>query len=790
MIPRLRFLTTFAFALVPCLSSIAQFDPGYLRRASTGDATAMHLIGRAAAAEGKSVEAYAWFSLASEYGVETSEKAALFSSLSTAQVASAAKRVEEIKSRELQGLPRPAPKGGTRVVVAKPSETENRVAPPEIAMVEIQSASDARSEAHKAQISRLEADLAAARSEVRDARKQSGENSASLEAALAKASQERDALAGEIGALRRDKQSLEESLAQMRAQPSLEGQVQSQKAQIAKLETDLAAAQYGASEAKVRSDEEIAALRRDKQRAEETLAQMRAQPSWEGEVQAQKARIARLEADLAGVRQERKGAEEARDQVRAELSAARSRLEADLDAARSEASTAKAKSAESTGRLEAALSKANSERDALSGEIAALRADKQRAEESLAKLSAQPSFERQVQEQKAQIARLEGSVTALRQERQNAEEARDQLRGELSTVRSRLEADLAAARTEAGAAKEAAEKATAKAEAALAQATQVTQERDALSGKVAALERDKQRAEESLAQLKAQPSFEGQVQTQKTQIARLEADLAAARSEVETAKAASGAAISRLESSLGQTTRERDALAAQLSALRKDKERVDDALAQLRARPSTDSQLEEQKAQIAKLEADLFAARTEARDAKKQSDEAAARLQAALNRPAEDRDAHAKEVAVLKQERLAAEQARDQLRAEFSAARQKLESDLAAVRNEARVASAYAAKLEKDLANARSEARSGGAQFDESMNSLRAVPSRAPAPEPVVVAEPVLPRVHTVTSGETLSSVSQRYYGTPNRWSDIFDANRDVLSSPNQLALGTRLRIP
>lgn len=217
---------------------------------------------------------------------------------------------------------------------------------------------------------------------------------------------------------------------------------------------------------------------------------------------------------------------------------------------------------------------------------------------------------------------------------------------------------------------------------------------------------------------------------------------------------------------------------------------MDDALAQLRARPSLDSQVEMQKAQIAKLEADLSAARAEARDAKKQSDEAAARLQAALNRPAEDRDAHAKEVAVLKQERLAAEQARDQLRAEFSAARQKLESDLASVRNEARVASAYAAKLEKDLAAARGETRTGSSQFGESTGDLRALPSRSLVAEPVETPAPALPRIHTVTSGETLSAISQRYYGTPNRWQEIFNANRDVMSSPNQLALDMKLRIP
>jgi nucleoid-associated protein YgaU len=49
---------------------------------------------------------------------------------------------------------------------------------------------------------------------------------------------------------------------------------------------------------------------------------------------------------------------------------------------------------------------------------------------------------------------------------------------------------------------------------------------------------------------------------------------------------------------------------------------------------------------------------------------------------------------------------------------------------------------------------------------------------------------HRVEPGETLSSISERYYGTPVRWQRIYDANRDRLSSPNVLRAGQTLRIP
>jgi nucleoid-associated protein YgaU len=51
-------------------------------------------------------------------------------------------------------------------------------------------------------------------------------------------------------------------------------------------------------------------------------------------------------------------------------------------------------------------------------------------------------------------------------------------------------------------------------------------------------------------------------------------------------------------------------------------------------------------------------------------------------------------------------------------------------------------------------------------------------------------RVHTVADGDSLSRISLRYYGTPNRWQDIFNANRDVLQGSSTLRVGMQLRIP
>ena len=59
------------------------------------------------------------------------------------------------------------------------------------------------------------------------------------------------------------------------------------------------------------------------------------------------------------------------------------------------------------------------------------------------------------------------------------------------------------------------------------------------------------------------------------------------------------------------------------------------------------------------------------------------------------------------------------------------------------------------------------------------------SPDPASV-----PRTYTVQSGDSLSSISRKVYGTPSRWIDIYQANRDRLSSENALRVGQELRIP
>ncbi len=51
-------------------------------------------------------------------------------------------------------------------------------------------------------------------------------------------------------------------------------------------------------------------------------------------------------------------------------------------------------------------------------------------------------------------------------------------------------------------------------------------------------------------------------------------------------------------------------------------------------------------------------------------------------------------------------------------------------------------------------------------------------------------KIHIVQKGDTLSSISAKYYGSAKQWRKIVAANRDNLPDPNRLIPGVKLIIP
>lgn len=58
------------------------------------------------------------------------------------------------------------------------------------------------------------------------------------------------------------------------------------------------------------------------------------------------------------------------------------------------------------------------------------------------------------------------------------------------------------------------------------------------------------------------------------------------------------------------------------------------------------------------------------------------------------------------------------------------------------------------------------------------------------VSEPAVEEFYTVQSGDTLSAVASKTLGSARKYEEIYEANRDLLATPNSLRIGMKLRIP
>ncbi len=56
--------------------------------------------------------------------------------------------------------------------------------------------------------------------------------------------------------------------------------------------------------------------------------------------------------------------------------------------------------------------------------------------------------------------------------------------------------------------------------------------------------------------------------------------------------------------------------------------------------------------------------------------------------------------------------------------------------------------------------------------------------------QPTILAIETVQAGSRLAQIARRYYGDPNKWTIVYEANKEVIADPNNLQAGTKLRIP
>lgn len=81
-----------------------------------------------------------------------------------------------------------------------------------------------------------------------------------------------------------------------------------------------------------------------------------------------------------------------------------------------------------------------------------------------------------------------------------------------------------------------------------------------------------------------------------------------------------------------------------------------------------------------------------------------------------------------------------------------------------------------------------GAAADLRINTERLRSGAVSSPTPDPAAKP--PRTHTVEPGDTLEKLALKYYGAPDRWRRIYEANEALLSNGRPLTAGMRLTIP
>ena len=63
-----------------------------------------------------------------------------------------------------------------------------------------------------------------------------------------------------------------------------------------------------------------------------------------------------------------------------------------------------------------------------------------------------------------------------------------------------------------------------------------------------------------------------------------------------------------------------------------------------------------------------------------------------------------------------------------------------------------------------------------------------PPPPPEEPKEKV--EFYEIKSGDTLSAIAKRYYGSAGKYMRIFEANRNVIEDPNKIYPGQKIRIP
>lgn len=472
-------------------------------------------------------------------------------------------------------------------------------------------------------------------------------------------------------------------------------------------------------------------------------------PSAAAQLEQANAALAKQAGDLAAARADAARLQEQLETTRASLAALTATAASAGDAAtalqreRTAHAAAQASLAQLKTQLnEAAAGRAMLERDLLARLSAADRAQSATTEETRRANTQLHETSARVETLGRELAQARQDLTAVRGDlesargRASADGDRQSRRvTELETALGTVRGELAQARTALAGATASAESATARAAASGRAETELAAARDRIAG----LERELQTTQE-----------------------------ASRRSEL--GKASADTTLQTAQQRLAAANDELAALRRQVTAARELEQRVRQLEAEKAAAPAPGVAISEEEL------ARVSAAKAAAED----------KLATAL-----------RSYTLLAQER-------DELRtrvADLSSRQASLVSALAAAEAQARdttaansavtLASAELETLRNRAATAERAAESARAEAERAHQLLAGTRPAASAPTRPTTVTPGQPaRTHTIASGETLSGISLRYYGTAARWPEILAANRDVLPDERSFIAGRTIRIP
>jgi nucleoid-associated protein YgaU len=117
-----------------------------------------------------------------------------------------------------------------------------------------------------------------------------------------------------------------------------------------------------------------------------------------------------------------------------------------------------------------------------------------------------------------------------------------------------------------------------------------------------------------------------------------------------------------------------------------------------------------------------------------------------------------------------------------------LAAQVAGLRDQLRQTQAQMAAYAEENMQLRNKLALGAVDSSRVTPNAPTPPSAAPVASPASMPVPAAPRTHVVVAGDTLAKISQTYYGTQNRWTEIREANH--LRDEKSLVIGRTIIVP